>query len=133
VYAARGTYIYPPTGALRIITDVFAFCTEHVPAWNTISISGYHMREGARPRRRRRPQRVPGGDPKFRAARRMWAYIMRERFGSKKPRAQMVRFHAQTAGSSLTAQQPDNNIVRTPGARRGAGRLPVAPRSARSR
>src|SRR6059036_3700328 len=146
-YAARGTYIYPPAASLRIVTDVFAFCTEHVPSWNTISISGYHMREAGCTAAQELGFTLANGIAyvdaavrrgldvdqfgarlsfffnvhndfleeiaKFRAARRMWAAIMRERFGSREPRAQMLRFHAQTAGSSLTAQQPDNNIVRT--------------------
>ena len=146
-YAARGTYIYPPAASLRIVTDVFAFCTEHVPSWNTISISGYHMREAGCTAAQELGFTLANGIAyvdaavrrgldvdqfgarlsfffnvhndfleeiaKFRAARRMWAAIMRDRFGAREPRALMLRFHAQTAGSSLTAQQPDNNIVRT--------------------
>jgi methylmalonyl-CoA mutase, N-terminal domain len=146
-YIARGTYIYPPRQALRIITDMFAYANEHVPEWNPISISGYHMREAGCTA----VQEVAftlanaiayvdaalhaGLDvdkfaprlsfffnahnnfleevSKFRAARRMWARIMRERFAAKNPRSQMLRFHTQTAGSTLTAQQPENNIVRT--------------------
>lgn len=146
-YIARGTYIYPPSASMRIITDIFAFCTEHVPRWNTISISGYHIREAGSTA----VQEVAftladaiayvdaalkvGLDidafagrlsfffnvhnnffeeiAKFRAARRLWARIMRERFGAKNPRSWMLRFHSQTAGSSLTAQQPVNNVVRT--------------------
>jgi methylmalonyl-CoA mutase N-terminal domain/subunit len=145
-YIARGTYIYPPVPSLRIITDIFAFCTEHVPNWNTISISGYHIREAGSTA----VQEVAftladaiayveaalsvGLDidqfatrlsfffnvhnnffeevAKFRAARRLWARIMKERFKAKDPRSMMLRCHAQTAGSSLTAQQPDNNIIR---------------------
>ncbi len=145
-YIARGTYIYPPQASLRIITDIFAFCEREVPQWNTISISGYHIREAGSTA----VQEVAftfanaiayveaaldaGLDvnafgqrlsfffnahndfleevAKFRAARRLWARIMRERFGATNPRAQQLRFHTQTAGSTLTAQQPDNNIVR---------------------
>ncbi len=146
-YTARGTYIYPPRHSMRIITNIFRFCTENVPRWNTISISGYHIREAGSTA----VQEVAftlsnaiayvqgaidaGLDvdrfaghlsfffnshnnlfeevAKYRAARRMWAYIMRERFQAKDPRSMMLRFHTQTAGSTLTAQQPDNNIVRT--------------------
>ncbi|HEX4605754.1 MAG TPA: methylmalonyl-CoA mutase family protein, partial [Candidatus Angelobacter sp.] len=146
-YIARGTYIYPPRQALRIITDMFAYANEHVPEWNPISISGYHMREAGCTA----VQEVAftlanaiayvdaalhaGLDvdrfaprlsfffnahnnfleevAKFRAARRMWARIMRDHFGAKNPRSLMLRFHTQTAGSTLTAQQPENNIVRT--------------------
>jgi methylmalonyl-CoA mutase N-terminal domain/subunit len=146
-YIARGTYIYPPRQALRIITDMFAYANEHVPEWNPISISGYHMREAGSTA----VQEVAftlanaiayvdaansaGLDvdkfaprlsfffnahnnfleevAKFRAARRMWARIMKERFGAKNPKSLMLRFHTQTAGSTLTAQQPENNIVRT--------------------
>lgn len=146
-YIARGTYIYPPEHSMRIVTDIFRFCGEHVPRWNTISISGYHIREAGSTA----VQEVAftlsnaiayvtaavgaGLDvdsfagqlsfffnshnnlfeevAKFRAARRMWAHIMRERFSAKDPRSMMLRFHTQTAGSTLTAQQPDNNIVRT--------------------
>jgi methylmalonyl-CoA mutase N-terminal domain/subunit len=145
-YVARGTYIYPPSASLRIITDIFAFCEREVPQWNTISISGYHIREAGATA----VQEVAftfanaiayvqaavdaGLDvnalgqrlsfffnahndfleevAKFRAARRLWARIMRDRFGATHPRAQQLRFHTQTAGSTLTAQQPDNNIVR---------------------
>ena len=145
-YVARGTYIYPPKASLRIITDIFAFCEREVPQWNTISISGYHIREAGSTA----IQEVAftfanaiayvqaaidaGLDvnafgqrlsfffnahndfleevAKFRAARRLWARIMRDRFGATNPRAQQLRFHTQTAGSTLTAQQPDNNIVR---------------------
>ncbi len=146
-YIARGTYIYPPEHSMRIITDIFRFCGEQVPRWNTISISGYHIREAGSTA----VQEVAftlsnaisyvqaalnaGLDvdrfagqlsfffnshnnlfeevAKFRAARRMWAHIMKERFHAQDPRSMMLRFHTQTAGSTLTAQQPDNNIVRT--------------------
>jgi len=146
-YIARGTYIYPPEQSMRIITDIFRFCGEQVPRWNTISISGYHIREAGSTA----VQEVAftlsnaisyvqaalnaGLDvdrfagqlsfffnshnnlfeevAKFRAARRMWAHIMKERFHAQDPRSMMLRFHTQTAGSTLTAQQPDNNIVRT--------------------
>ncbi len=146
-YIARGTYIYPVAHAMRIITDMFAWTHDHVPDWNTISISGYHMREAgstavqevaftlANGKTYVRAAMDAGLDidvfaprlsfffnahsnfleevAKFRAARRMWARIMREEFGAKNPRSWMLRFHAQTAGSTLTAQQPENNIVRT--------------------
>jgi methylmalonyl-CoA mutase N-terminal domain/subunit len=146
-YIARGTYIYPPRPALRIITDILAFCGSEVPKWNTISISGYHIREAGSTAVQElaftladgiayvEAARSAGLDvddfgqrlafffnchneffeeiAKFRAARRMWARIMKERFGAKNPRAMMLRFHTQTAGSSLTAQQPYNNVVRT--------------------
>jgi methylmalonyl-CoA mutase, N-terminal domain len=145
-YVARGTYIYPPRESLRIVTDIFAYCEREMPNWNTISISGYHIREAGSTA----VQEVAftfahalayvqaaidaGLDvntfgqrlsfffnahndfleeiAKFRAARRLWARIMRDRFGATNPRAQQLRFHTQTAGSTLTAQQPDNNIVR---------------------
>jgi methylmalonyl-CoA mutase N-terminal domain/subunit len=145
-YIARGTYIYPPQQAMRIITDIFAWTKENVPEWNTISISGYHMREAgstavqevaftwatASPMWKRRSRRLDVDQfaprlsfffnahsnfleevAKFRAARRMWAKIMRDQFKAKNPRSWMLRFHTQTAGSTLTAQQPENNIVRT--------------------
>ena len=146
-YIARGTYIYPPAHAMRIITDVFAFCSRNVPEWNTISISGYHMREAGCTAVQEVAFTLGNGITyvqaavnagldvdefgprlsfffachnnfleevaKFRAARRMWARVMRERFRAKNPRSWMLRFHTQTAGSSLTAQQPENNIVRT--------------------
>jgi methylmalonyl-CoA mutase N-terminal domain/subunit len=146
-YIARGTYIYPPKQAMRIITDMFAYANEHLPEWNPISISGYHMREAGSTAvqeiaftlangiayvdaAQAAGQSVDRFAPrlsfffnahnnfleevaKFRAARRMWARIMKERFGAKNPRALMLRFHTQTAGSTLTAQQPENNIVRT--------------------
>ena len=146
-YIARGTYIYPPAHAMRIITDVFAFCSRNVPEWNTISISGYHMREAGCTAVQEVAFTLGNGITyvqaavnagldvdefgprlsfffachnnfleevaKFRVARRMWARFMRERFRAKNPRSWMLRFHTQTAGSSLTAQQPENNIVRT--------------------
>ena len=145
-YVARGTYIYPPRHSLRLVTDIFAFCERELPNWNTISISGYHIREAGSTAVQevaftfahaiayvqaaidagldvnRFGQRVSfffnaHNDfleeiAKFRAARRLWARIMRERFHATNPRAQQLRFHTQTAGSTLTAQQPDNNIVR---------------------
>src|SRR5690242_17779202 len=146
-YIARGTYIYPPAQAMRVITDMFTYANEHVPDWNTISISGYHMREAGCTAVQEvaftlangityvNAARNAGLDvdkfaprlsfffaahnnfleevAKFRAARRMWARIMREQFGAKNPKSWMLRFHTQTAGSTLTAQQPENNIVRT--------------------
>jgi len=145
-YIARGTYIFPPRPSMRLITDVFAYCREAVPRWNTISISGYHVREAGCTAvqevaftlangiayveaARRAGLEVDAFAPqlsfffnahndlieevaKFRAARRLWARVMRERFGARDPRSQTLRFHAQTAGSMLTAQQPENNIVR---------------------
>ncbi len=145
-YVARGTYIYPPRESLRIVTDIFAFCDRELPNWNTISISGYHIREAGSTAVQevaftfahaiayvqaavdagldvnRLGQRLSfffnaHNDfieeiAKFRAARRLWARLMRNRFGATNPRAQQLRFHTQTAGSTLTAQQPDNNIVR---------------------
>jgi len=145
-YVARGTYIYPPRASLRIVTDIFAYCARELPNWNTISISGYHIREAGSTAVQevaftfahavayvqaaidagldvnRFGQRVSfffnahnnflEEIAKFRAARRLWARIMRDRFGATSPRAQQLRFHTQTAGSTLTAQQPDNNIVR---------------------
>jgi methylmalonyl-CoA mutase N-terminal domain/subunit len=145
-YIARGTYIYPLKPALRIVTDIFAFCHEQAPEWNTISISGYHIREAGSTATQelaftladavgyveaalRRGLAVDDFAPrlsfflnshnglleevaKFRAARRLWARLMRERFKAQNPRSWMFRFHAQTAGSTLTAQQPDVNIVR---------------------
>jgi methylmalonyl-CoA mutase N-terminal domain/subunit len=146
-YIARGTYIYPPQHALRVITDMFAWTKENVPEWNTISISGYHMREAGSTAVQEVAFTLGNGMTyveaaikagldvdrfaprlsfffnahnnfleevaKFRAARRMWARIMREHFKAKNPRSWMLRFHTQTAGSTLTAQQPENNIVRT--------------------
>jgi len=145
-YIARGTYIYPPTPSLRIITDIFAFCAQQVPNWNTISISGYHIREAGSSAAQEVAFTLADGIAyveaavsagldvdtfasrlsfffnvhnnffeeiaKFRAARRLWAKIMKERFYAKDPRSWMLRTHAQTAGSTLTAQQPDNNIMR---------------------
>jgi methylmalonyl-CoA mutase N-terminal domain/subunit len=145
-YIARGTYIYPPRPSLRLVTDVFAYCSTEVPQWNTISISGYHMREAGATAVQEvaftlsnaieyvRAALAAGLDidrfaprlafffdahnnlleevAKFRAARRMWARIMRERFGARDPRSWMLRFHTQTAGVSLQAQQIDNNVVR---------------------
>ena len=146
-YIARGTYIYPPTPSMRLIVDVFKYCAESVPRWNTISISGYHMREAGATAVQELAftfanaiayvqAAVDSGldvddfagrlsfffvaqnnlfeeVAKFRAARRMWARIIRERFGAKNPRSWMLRFHTQTAGVTLTAQQPDNNLIRT--------------------
>jgi methylmalonyl-CoA mutase N-terminal domain/subunit len=146
-YIARGTYIYPPQQAMRIITDMFAWANDNVPEWNTISISGYHMREAGSTAVQEVAFTLGNGMAyveaaikagldidkfaprlsfffnahsnfleevaKFRAARRMWARIMREHFKAKNPRSWMLRFHTQTAGSTLTAQQPENNIVRT--------------------
>ena len=146
-YIARGTYIYPPQQAMRIITDLFAWTNEHVPEWNTISISGYHMREAGSTAVQEVAFTLGNGMAyvqaaihagldvdkfaprlsfffnahsnfleevaKFRAARRMWARIMREHFKARNPKSWMLRFHTQTAGSTLTAQQPENNIVRT--------------------
>jgi len=145
-YIARGTYIYPVRPAMRIVTDIFAWCRENLPKWNTISISGYHIREAGSTAVQEvaftlgdgiayvqaaldAGLRVDEFAPqlsfffnahndlleeiaKYRAARRLWARLMAERFGAKDPRSLMLRFHAQTAGSSLTAQQPENNIVR---------------------
>jgi methylmalonyl-CoA mutase N-terminal domain/subunit len=145
-YAARGNFIYPPEGAMRLTTDIFAYCHKHIPKWNTISISGYHMREkgcsavqevaftlsnaiayvqaaidaglevdefaGQIAFFFNGHNNVFQEIAKFRAVRRMWAEIMRDRFGAKEPRSQMVRFHTQTGGSTLTAQQPENNIIR---------------------
>ena len=145
-YIARGTYIFPPKPSMRLITDIFEFCSENVPKWNTISISGYHIREAGSTAAQEVAFTLADGiayveaagkkglDPnvfgerlsfffnahndfleevaKFRAARRMWARIMKDRFGVTNPKAQMLRFHTQTGGSTLTAQQPENNIVR---------------------
>jgi methylmalonyl-CoA mutase N-terminal domain/subunit len=146
-YIARGTYIYPPEPSMRLITDTFAFCAERVPSWNTISISGYHIREAgataaqeiaftlanAKAYVRAALERGLELDTfaprlsfffachndifeevaKFRAARRLWARVMKNEFGAQNPKSQMLRFHTQTGGSTLTAQQPENNIVRT--------------------
>jgi methylmalonyl-CoA mutase N-terminal domain/subunit len=145
-YAARGTYAFPPKPSLRLVTDVFAFCTAEVPRWNTISISGYHIREAGSTAVQEvaftladgieylRAAKDAGLSPaaiaprlsfffnvhndfleevaKFRAARTLWARLTKERFGIQDPRGQALRFHAQTAGSTLTAQQPDVNVVR---------------------
>jgi methylmalonyl-CoA mutase N-terminal domain/subunit len=146
-YAARGTYIYPPKPSMRLVTDLFTYCSRHLPNWNTISISGYHIREAGSTAAEEiaftladaiayveaalaAGLAVDAFAPrlsfffnaqtdlfeevaKYRSARRMWARIMRDRFGAKDPRSMMLRFHTQTAGSSLTAQQPLNNVVRT--------------------
>ncbi len=146
-YVARGTYIFPPKPSMRLITDVFAWCKDNLPAWNTISISGYHMREAGSTAAQEIAFTLADAIAyveaaqniglkfdefgprlsfffachnnfleevaKFRAARRLWAKIARDRFGSTDPRSQMLRFHTQTGGATLTAQQPDNNIVRT--------------------
>jgi methylmalonyl-CoA mutase, N-terminal domain len=145
-YIARGTYIYPVPHAMRIVTDIFAWCRDALPKWNTISISGYHIREAGSTAVQEVAFTLGDGIAyieaalraglaidefapqlsfffnahndlleevaKFRAARRLWAKIMRERFKARDPRSLLLRFHAQTAGSSLTAQQPENNIVR---------------------
>jgi methylmalonyl-CoA mutase N-terminal domain/subunit len=145
-YIARGTYIYPVRQAMRIVTDIFAWCRAELPNWNTISISGYHIREAGSTADQEVAFTLGNGIAyvqaavdaglavddfapqlsfffnahndlleeiaKFRAARRLWARIMRQRFGARDPRSLLLRFHAQTAGSSLTAQQPENNIVR---------------------
>jgi methylmalonyl-CoA mutase N-terminal domain/subunit len=145
-YIARGTHIYPPRHSLRLATDIFAWCQDELPLWNTISVSGYHIREAGSTAVQEvgftlanaiayvDAARAAGLDvnrfgerlsfffaahnnlleevAKFRAARRLWATIMRDRFGATNPRAMQLRFHTQTAGSTLTAQQPDNNIVR---------------------
>jgi methylmalonyl-CoA mutase N-terminal domain/subunit len=146
-YVARGTYIYPPGPSLRLCADTFAFCHAEVPRWNTISISGYHIREAGSDAVQEVAFTLADGIAyveaaraaglaidafaprlsfffnahsnlleeiaKFRAARRLWARIMHDRFGAKDARSQMLRFHAQTAGSTLTAEQPLNNVVRT--------------------
>ncbi|HEX5479476.1 MAG TPA: methylmalonyl-CoA mutase family protein [Dehalococcoidia bacterium] len=146
-YIARGTYIYPPRPSLRLITDIFAWCNENLPQWNTISISGYHMREAGCTAAQEvgftvanaiqytqaaldRGLKIDDFAPrlafffachgnfleeiaKFRAARRLWARTMEERFGARDPRSMMLRFHTQTGGATLTAQQPINNLVRT--------------------
>lgn len=145
-YIARGTYIYPPAPSMRLITDVFDYCARELPRWNTISISGYHIREAGSTAAQEIAFTLANGIAyvqaaidkgldvdqfakqlsfffnahnnfleevaKFRAARRLWAKIMRERFGAKDPKSWRLRFHTQTGGSTLTAQQPDNNIVR---------------------
>jgi len=145
-YAARGTYIFPPAPSLRIVTDIFEFCAQHVPRWNTISISGYHIREAGSTAVQEVAFTLANGlqyvkaavergldvdafaprlsfffnshndfieeIAKFRAARKLWAKLMTERYAPKDPRSVALRFHAQTAGSTLTAQQPENNVVR---------------------
>ncbi|MBA2756791.1 MAG: methylmalonyl-CoA mutase, partial [Chloroflexi bacterium] len=146
-YIARGTYIFPPRPSMRLVTDLFEYCAAELPRWNTISISGYHMREAGATAAQELAFTLADGIAyveaavargldvddfggrlsfffaawselfeevaKFRAARRMWAVIMAERFGATNPRSMMCRFHVQTAGSSLTAQSIDNNVVRT--------------------
>lgn len=146
-YIARGTYIFPPKPSMRIITDIFDYCSKNVPRWNSISISGYHIREAGSTAVQELAFTLANGMTyvdaavskgfnvddfaprlsfffnahidlleeivKFRAARRIWAKIMAEKFGAKNPKSQMLRFHTQTAGCSLTAQQPYNNIIRT--------------------
>jgi methylmalonyl-CoA mutase N-terminal domain/subunit len=146
-YMARGTYIYPPRPAMRLVTDIFAFCKAHVPQWNTISVSGYHIREAGSTAAEELAFTIGDGlaylkaaqerglsvddvaprmafffnchnnffeeVAKFRAARRLWATLVKERFAPKDERSLLLRFHTQTAGSSLTAQQPHNNIIRT--------------------
>ena len=146
-YIARGTYIYPPKPSMRIVTDIFEYCGKNLPNWNTISISGYHIREAGSTAAQELAFTLANGIAcvqsaidsgmnvnafgkrlsfffnshnnffeevaKFRAARRMWAEIMKERFAATDPKAMMCRFHTQTAGSTLTAQQIDNNVVRT--------------------
>ncbi len=145
-YVARGTYIFPPKPSMRLITDIFAYCSKEVPNWNTISISGYHIREAGATAVQEVAFTLADGVAyvdaavaagldvdefaprlsfffnahndlfeevaKFRAARRVWAHIMKERFGAKSPKSWMLRFHTQTGGSTLTAQQPENNIIR---------------------
>ena len=145
-YSSRGTYIYPPKPSMRIITDIFSYCSENVPMWNTISISGYHIREAGSTAVQEVAFTLANGIAyvqaaldagldvdtfgprlsfffnshsdfleeiaKYRAARRLWAEIMRERFKARNPKSMMIRFHTQTAGCTLTAQQPKNNIVR---------------------
>jgi methylmalonyl-CoA mutase, N-terminal domain len=146
-YAARGTYVYPPQPSMRLVTDMFAYCRQRIPRWNTISISGYHMREAGATSVQEVAFTLANGMAyvqaaldaglavdefaprlsfffachmnffeevaKFRAARRMWARIMADRFGARDPKSLMLRFHTQTGGATLTAQQPENNIVRT--------------------
>ncbi|MBI4295077.1 MAG: methylmalonyl-CoA mutase family protein [Chloroflexi bacterium] len=146
-YIARGTHIFPPRPSLRLITDIFQYCKDHVPRWNTISISGYHIREAGATAAQETAFTLANGIAyveaavkagldvdafagrlsfffaahnnlfeevaKFRAARRLWARIMKQRFGARDPRSCMLRFHTQTSGVTLTAQQPYNNVVRT--------------------
>ncbi len=145
-YVARGTYIFPPTQSMKLITDIFEFCSKYMPKWNTISISGYHIREAGATAVQEVAFTLANGIAyveaainaglqvddfaprlsfffnahndlleevaKFRAARRLWAKTMKERFKAQNPKSMMLRFHTQTAGSALTAQQPDNNIIR---------------------
>ncbi len=145
-YVARGTYVYPPRQSMRLVTDTFAYCAQRIPAWNTISISGYHIREAGSTAVQELAFTLADGIAyveaalaaglavddfaprlsfffnahnslfeevaKFRAARRMWARLMRERFGAKSDKSMRLRFHTQTGGSTLTAQQPENNVVR---------------------
>jgi len=145
-YAARGTYIFPPRPSMRLITNIFEYCSQNVPKWNTISISGYHIREAGSTAAQEIAFTIADGIAyceaaikaglkiddfagrlsffwnahnnvleevaKFRASRRVWAKVMKERFGAQKPKSQMLRVHTQTAGSMLTAQQPNNNIIR---------------------
>jgi len=145
-YMARGTYIFPPEHSMRLITDIFSFCSRNVPKWNTISISGYHIREAGSTASQEVAFTIADGIAyveaalkagldvdefaprlsfffnahndlleevaKFRAARRLWASVMKERFGARNKKSLQLRFHTQTGGSTLTAQQPDNNIVR---------------------
>jgi methylmalonyl-CoA mutase N-terminal domain/subunit len=145
-YAARGTYIFPPAPSLRIVTDIFEFCAQHVPRWNTISVSGYHIREAGSTAIQEVAFTLANGlqyvksavergldvdsfaprisfffnahndfleeVAKFRAARKLWATLMKERYAPKDARSIALRFHAQTAGSTLTAQQPENNVIR---------------------
>jgi methylmalonyl-CoA mutase N-terminal domain/subunit len=146
-YLARGNYIFPPEGSMRLVTDTFAYCAEQLPRWNSISISGYHIREAGATAVQEiaftfvnaiaylEAARAAGLDleriltrvsfffvadtdfceeiAKFRCARRLWAHLVRDRFGVNDPKAQRLRFHVQTSGASLTAQQPENNIIRT--------------------
>ena len=122
-YVARGTYIYPPRPSMRLIVDTFSYCAKEMPNWNTISISGYHIREAGSTAVQEIAFTIANGIAyahnnmfeeiaKYRAARRLWANIMRDRFGAKDPKSMMLRFHTQTGGSTLTAQQPLNNVVR---------------------
>jgi len=145
-YVARGTYIFPPTPAMRLITDIFGYCKQHAPQWNTISVSGYHMREAGATAVQELAFTLANAIcyleaaikaglsvdevapqvtfffaahndlleevAKFRAARRLWAGLMRNRFEARNPRSELLRFHTQTAGSTLTAQQPENNVTR---------------------
>src|SRR5664280_645236 len=163
-YVARGTYIYPPRPSMRLVTDTFSYCAEHLPAWNTISISGYHIREAGSTAVQEIAFTLANGIAyveaalaaglrvddfaprlsffwnahnnmfeevaKYRAARRMWAKIMKERFDAKEEKSLLLRFHTQTGGSTLTAQQPENNIVRVrsrPWLRHSGGRRACTP------